>query len=296
MPERNYFINESEDDNKFVELWSKTRLPFEPKGWLLEMRNSLRSRLRAMHNPENMMLQAHYVSDEEGFCDVENVLVYNVGSGSFTDLCYRGLCLERVFSLPIQPKNIEEFFPHYQRYSLTDPSKGPLYWAKEQSLAYWTKISCPSLKGAIKPHSFWYTIKSGSIKVVDKLKLPSYFGLKLKINAPSGTRINLASVIKPLLDGIISGFHSHDGSYNPIVVERLNRSLGEEESHIEHMLMERSKAVLGTRNLVHPFRTGVQWNPGDDLCVVAKVVIDDCSVGTSWSLEGELFTVVPCDD
>ncbi|NLC45189.1 MAG: hypothetical protein GX783_13025 [Clostridiales bacterium] len=294
MSERNYFINEPEDDNKSVELWSKIRLPFEPKGWLLEMRNSLRSRLRTMHNSENTMLQAQYVSNEEGYFDVENVLIYNVGSGSFTDLCRRGLCFERVFSLPIQPKNIEEIFPHYQRYSLIDPSQGSLYWAKEQILAYWTEVSCPDLKGDIKPHSFWYAIKSGTVEVIDKLKLPSYFGLKLKINAPRGTRINLASVIKPLLDGIISGFHSHDGSYNPIVVGRLTRSLGEEESHIERMLMEQSKAVLGIRNLVHPFGTGIQWNPGDDFCVAAKVVIDDCIVGTSWSLEGELFTVVPC--
>lgn len=296
MSERNYYIKEPEDNNKSLELWSKIRLPFEPKGWLLDMRNSLRSRLRTMHNSENLMLHAQYVSDEEGYFDVENVLIYNVGSGSFTDLCHRGLCFERVFSPPLQPKHSEEMFSHYQRYSLIDPSKGSFYWTKAQCLAYWTEVSCPTLKGENKPHSFWYAIKGGAVEVIDKLKLPSYFGLELRINAPKGTRINLASVIKPLLDGIISGFHSHDGSYKPIVVERVTRSLGEEESLIERMLMEQSNAVLGIRNLVHPFGGGVQWNPADDLCVVAKIVINDCIVGPSWSLEGELFTVVPCCD
>ena len=31
----------------YVEAWSTTRLPFEPKGWLLEYRSDLRRALRA---------------------------------------------------------------------------------------------------------------------------------------------------------------------------------------------------------------------------------------------------------
>ena len=42
----NYFIKKPEDNSNKVELWSASRLPFEPKGWHLDMRNTLRSTLR----------------------------------------------------------------------------------------------------------------------------------------------------------------------------------------------------------------------------------------------------------
>ncbi len=293
MLESNYFIKGPEDTANYVELWSRVRLPFEPKGWLLDMRNLLRSAIKRIHNTENRMLHALYISDEGGYFDAENVLLYNVGSGSFSDLCRWGLCFERVFSLPLQPTGGDHRFLHYHRYGLIEPVEGPLHWAKERSLARWTGVSCPALRGENKPHSFWYAMKNGVVEVTGKLEVPSYLGLELKINAPRGTRINLAAAIKPLLDGIISGFHSHDGTYNSIVIGRVAQSLGVEVSVIEHMLMDKSIEVLGTRNLLHPFGKGVQWNPADELCIVAKVVVDECRVGSNWSLDGEIFTVEP---
>lgn len=294
MLESNYFIEGTEVKANNIELWSKIRLPFEPKGWLLDMKNSLRSALKGMQNAENRMLHAIYASKEEGYFDVENVLLYNVGTGSFSDLCRRGVCFERVFSSPIQPKSGNDRFPHYHRYSLIELMEGPIYWTKEHSLVSWKDVSCPTLRGEIKPHSFWYAIKNGAVEVCGKLEVPRYIGLELKISAPKGTRINLAAAIKPLLDGIISGFHSHDGSYNSSVIGRVAQSLGEEESDIEEMLMDKSINVLGKRKLLHPFGKGIQWNPADGLCIVAKVYIDDKILGSNWSLDGEIFTVVPC--
>jgi len=88
-------------------------------------------------------------------------------------------------------------------------------------------------------------MKNGVVEVTGKLEIPSYLGLELKVNAPRSSRINLATVIKPLLDGIISGFHSHDGTHNSIVIGRVAQSLGEKESVIEHMLMDESTDILG---------------------------------------------------
>lgn len=288
MIKRNYVIKESMNS---IELWSKGRLPFEPKGWLLEMRNSFRSALKKIQNNEQKLLHAVYASNEKGFFDVENILFYNLGPGAFSNIAHYGLCFERVFSTPVQPSNEGSTFAHYHRYSLIEPLKAPIYGTKGHTLARWKSIDCPSLRGELKPHSFWFAIKNGKIEVVKKLENPIYIGLSLKINAPRGTNINVAGIIKPLLDGIISGFHSHNGSDNSVVTERIAHSLGLEALAVEKMLMDSSINLLGMRNLLHPFGKGIQWNPADDSCIFAKVIIDDCNEESKWSFDGEIFTV-----
>lgn len=290
MADDMYFIKSS-DLGSLVEVWSSIRLPFEPKGWLLDMRNSVRSVVKSMQGTNDTMLHAVYVSDQEGFCDVENVLLYNVGSGAFAHLCRKGICFERKIAKPPQPKEGYGIMPHYHRYSLMVLEEEPLHWIKEQSLARWTGIHCPALRGENKPHSFWYAIKKGLFDIANKFEVPHFFGIELKITAPKGTVINLASVIKPLLDGIICAFHTHDGTDNATVVNRLAQRLSIGKSVVVDLLMDMETGILGKRNLVHPFGKGVQWNPADDLCVVAMILLNDCMEDNTWSLDGNIFTV-----
>src|SRR4051812_38704168 len=81
-----------------VEGWSTTRLPFEPKGWLRTYRDDLRSALRTMEAADDAALLAEYATPDDGFADLENVLLYNIGSGSYSHLCRRGLVCRRVRS------------------------------------------------------------------------------------------------------------------------------------------------------------------------------------------------------
>lgn len=289
----NYLIAGPEENGDHVELWSSVRLPFEPKGWMLDMRNSLRSTLKRMPNPEKKILHAKYVSADEGFFDIENILIYNVGTGTFSELSRLGLCIERAFASPPQTKGESRSFSHYHRYCLMNIGEDSAQWSKEQSLAHWSGVPCSPLRGEHKPLAFWHAMKKGTIEILKKLEGPGQLGIELRINAPIGTRINLAGVIKPLLDGIISGLHSHDGTHNSIVVEQVARSIGEDEPTVKQLLMDRTTEVLGVRNLLHPFGEGIQWNPADDWFVMVKVVIDDCIAGSSWSLDGEVFTVAP---
>jgi hypothetical protein len=48
-------------------------------------------------------------------------------------------------------------------------------------------------------------------------------------------------------------------------------------------------AVLGRQRLLWRWRNGVQWNPADDLCVAAEVVIDPGIESEAWSHSGEIF-------
>ncbi|RJE47920.1 hypothetical protein A7K50_01365 [Dehalobacter sp. MCB1] len=284
-----YFIKEQENS---VELWSNARLPFEPKGWLREMRDSLKISLKSLKGSERSMLYAVYASEQKDFCDVENVLLYNVGSGAFSNLCRNGLSLERSFSAPPVIPGHTEKIPHYHCYQVIDVKQDLEHWKKIQTLAHWEDISFPVIQSNSKPHSFWYAMKKGKVHISNNLRKPNFFGIELMINVPYGTRINLAAVVKPLLDGIISSVHVHDGTNISLLSERLSDLIGTDQSTAENMLMDSATAVLGKINMLHPYRQGVQWSPADDLCMTVKILCKNSStISNTWRVSGELFEI-----
>jgi hypothetical protein len=100
---------------------------------------------------------------------------------------------------------------------------------------------------------------------------------------------NSAGLVKRVFDGIISAFHSHDGGQLGEVSERLGRDLGECPHRITHQLTETRMGLLGARNLIWPFRTGVQWSPEDHKCVAGELFLNPGSFSDSWKLSGELY-------
>jgi hypothetical protein len=85
-----------------VSLQSTHRLPFEPKGTLLKMREDLKTALWDMPYEQEKILYGTYSFIENGSrdVDVDNALVYNVlqglrGSFVFRHLCTQGLLLEK---------------------------------------------------------------------------------------------------------------------------------------------------------------------------------------------------------
>jgi hypothetical protein len=71
------------------------------------------------------------------------------------------------------------------------------------------------------------------------------------------------NAMKPMVDGLISALHSHDGEVSDELVERLTRHwIG--DNRVREELVDTRRAVLGTRVLVRAGRAGVVWNPADD--------------------------------
>jgi len=103
-------------------------------------------------------------------------------------------------------------------------------------------------------------------------------------------KINQALIVKPVLDGIISSFHTHDGSDITELSGRLAKIVGEKEQTVQTMLIDSKMNILGTRKLLHKFGQNIQWNPADDTCVTADILFDN-SIDGGWSLSGELFQV-----
>jgi hypothetical protein len=62
-----------------VAAWSEVRLPFEPRGWQLQMRDELRLALRALARVDRPALAARYDAPDDTFADLESVLLYSGG-------------------------------------------------------------------------------------------------------------------------------------------------------------------------------------------------------------------------
>lgn len=73
-----------------VYLWSTSRLPFEPTGWLLQLRADLARAIRELEtfSPYGIV-HAVYASRIGRRCDIENLLVLNVGPGAFGGVASR---------------------------------------------------------------------------------------------------------------------------------------------------------------------------------------------------------------
>lgn len=127
----NYLIKGPKDNGNSVELWSAVRLPFEPKGWLLEMRNSLKLAIRDIRG-NSTILNAIYSSNKREFVDVENVLIYNVGTAAFRHLCDKGLRFERRIASPPEISiKFNESSIHYHYYGVANREAPSLYWKKK---------------------------------------------------------------------------------------------------------------------------------------------------------------------
>ena len=272
-------------------VWSNIRLPFEPKGWLLEMRNSIRQKVKDMKAEKNQLLYGLFVSEDTSPCDTENVLFYNVGPGYFSHLCHNGIGFERLFDHPpaVGTLGTKPYFHYYSQIGSTDETD---FWLKDKLLASWSDVICPVFKSESKPHVFWSAMKNGGVEITNRIAEPQFFGLNVRINAPSGGFVNITGVLKPLLDGIISAFHSHDGKNLAELAERLAAVSLQDPLTIEGLLMERRLDCLGVRRLLHPFMKGVQWNPADDYCVTAKIILNPSDTLKHFSIDGELYTVV----
>lgn len=277
-----------------VEAWSTVRLPFEPKGRMLELRTELRAALRSLSPAPGAQLHAVYGATDDGqFVDTENVLLYNVGTAALSHLSESAVTVERVFAYPAPPD--ESALPpdrlHYQRYSVGAPTELH-HWRPIGTLAAFDKVDVSSLTS---PGPVWAGIRSRTPpqpRVVDD---PARFLVRLKIrDRRPALRTNLATLIKPTLDGVISAFHSHTGQADH-VAQRLADAGVARYDLVRRWLADPNWAALGPRTLVKPFGThGVQWSPADDYLAAATVTIDRRpGAGPRWQLSGELAWAAP---
>ena len=287
----NYYINFPKDNDNIAELWSVKRLPFEPKGWLFEMRESLKTAISQLNITDDHILAATYTSPIKGLCDVENILFYNVGTGRFKTVCQNGFLIERSFNTITVPVEKMQSYAHHQRYEFVSKNQQPLHWTMSDVLASWDHILLPTLTANSKPHLYWSLMKENPISTYGVTTYEGYFGIELELSIPPSHTFNFAAMIKPMLDGIISAFHSYQGEQLAEVSSRLSLSLSSQSDYISTLLLDTRLSILGNRCVLHPFLKNVQWNPADDKCVVIKLICNYCDDNEVSMMSGNLFKV-----
>lgn len=300
MPPAPYALRAAPD---VVELWSTIRLPYQPRDWVLEMRNDLCRALRDSSLKSSGQLHAVYSAANDGeFVDTENVLLYNVGSGALRPLMARSVTFERSYEMPPPPPEsglTEGTALHYQRYSAArdEPFE---FWRPGKTLGAFTGVPVDSVDD--KPAPVWKAIRDFATPPAEIATAPSEFLLNLNVTDTREIKPanSLVYIVKPTLDGIISAYHHLEGSDGVAEAQRLEEAgLGERET-LREQLLDRRWAALGGRRLLSSFgRTGVQWNPADDFCVAARITL---TTGSSvedghharWRLSGNLTEAIPC--
>lgn len=282
-------------DNEHVEAWSTVRLPFEPRDVMVDLRADLRAALMSLDVPDGRVLHAVYAAEDTGdFVDVENVLIYNVGTSTLRPLTRTGIRFERSYAgSPATDRLDRADRLHQHAYSAGAVDDGFTRWTFGDVVAELDDVPVPRID---KPAPVWAAIRSHCGPPPATAPEPFRFAARLTVTAPSGRQVAAASIIKPLLDGVICAFHSHVGPADEDLVTRV--AVAGDLSDVGaagRMLLDRRWSAFGSRQLVKPFGPrGVQWNPADDLCVAAQVVIEATpSPDRSLRVSGTLHRAVP---
>jgi hypothetical protein len=235
-----------------VDFWSDTRLPFEPKGDARQARDALRAALKAI--APTGALSATYTSPLRDFCDVENVLLYNVGTGAFSELGRRRVRLLRTFAQPERP------FLHHHRYVALDASAP----AEPRSAAPFAERRF-TLPASLTASSVWAAARAAATPSTTQAHPSALLAVDVDLAVPPGRRFTLTAAMKVILDGVIASLHRHDGTGD--VAALTGRVAGQlaplSTAEVARLLVD-GPAELGERALLHAFRDGVQWNPADD--------------------------------
>lgn len=273
MNHRNYCVNSS---SNAVKVNSTRRLSYEPKDWQITMRDELRSALKELElvTPDDLLV-ATYNSPDRSFCDVENVLMYNVGSSSFRDLAGPGFVLERGFT------PVSDEFDHEMIYQIVPAPYVSKRWDPIEQIGECC-FSAPRLMSTLKPADVWRWCKLGTLTSTHLVEEQVPLCIEVDITPSRGQQLRPANFIKPLLDGLLSAFHAHDGSNLAILLERLSSHFQSVPLEtIRQWLLNEEHSVLGQRRLLQPFKAGMQWNPADDRLVLIHINFHSPSDGTT---------------
>lgn len=285
-----------------VELWSTVRLPYQPRGWLLEMRNDLCRELRDLSRTSGGRLHAVYSAADDGaFVDTENVLLYNVGNGALRPLMARSVTFERNYQVPQPPESglAEGQTLHYQRYS--EARDGAFqFWKRGKQLGAFFDIQVDSIDD--KPAPVWKAVRDFAAPPAETATAPTRFLIHVHITDTREDRPanSIVDIVKPTLDGIISAYHSHEGSDGVVEAQRLEEAGLGTRGTLRDQLLDRRWAALGATRLLRPVNaTGrVKWYPADEFCIAAHITLStDSSVADEhharWRLSAELSEATP---
>jgi hypothetical protein len=254
-----------DDEARDVQAWSTVRLPFEPRGWLVDFRRELAAACRSLVAGPGEVLHACYTAHDRARVDVENVLTYNLGTGAIGAAAANGVLLERAFGV------VAGAGAHHYHYRLT-PSGRWKHWSAGRLLGSVRLVAGPEVFAAGKAGRWWLAARRAGVDCrVPVVDVPEHITVRMTIAPPPGWRGSLAGLLKPLVDGLLSAMQAHDGPVEPLLdrASAIDPSLTADE--LQALLAGPRPAPLGRGTLLVPRATGVMWLPADDRVVALEV-------------------------
>lgn len=209
---------------------------------------------------------ACYYGTGTGSFDLENVLFYNIGSAPFRPFATNRIFAKNCSNQETTDEGAE--FPHRYVYKICDSENQTDFWGKHTLAAEWESLSVPVSLSSNKAVVYWRALRENPEKVHSYHNLQgSSFGVKIKLSVPKTKTVNLTSVVKPMLDGVICAFHSADQCLqkeSSLIASRLDVT--------EQQLLSTDNDILGPHRFIYPYReNSVKWNPKDNHCLAFEI-------------------------
>ena len=202
-----------------VDGWATSPLPFEPKGPMLAYRQALREALGRLAPGRGQTLAAVFASADARRCDVENLLVYNLGVSAFAHLNLDDVVLARSWDPPSPPGGVPTTLTHHHGYELTG-GQPPAPRCGERAIAH---LAPTPLRLPLRIERVWYDIRSnGRVVAGGFASEAERLTVSLTIHRPQGaSRPALLGMVKVVVDGFVCTLHRHDGTALDMVAQRL---------------------------------------------------------------------------
>lgn len=284
-----YVVN---SDAKRIIIASDFYVPFElPKSnnevrkKVIDLRQEIKTSLEKLIVEEDEILLASYSeTDKNRFYDVENMLFYNIGTSSFLDCCKSQIAFigdEQRFCEKIEtPTDLSS--QYFYDYKIVKTTQVNDLINSKNVIAYWEGINIDlNIPQSAKRYYSAIRKNAEDIEFEQNLNINfKLFGIKIDVIMPNK---NLpASIMKPLLDGVICAFHGEQGKTQ----ETLNRIFGEETG--EKYGNNDKLNIFGERQYVDIYRgaNSYKWNPEDERLQFAWITV---SKGEKATMSGKIF-------
>ncbi len=278
-------------NNKELIIEADFYVPFEPKkanirirDKAIELQSVIKQSIKELIVEDDEILFASYSeNDKNRFYDVENMLFFNIGTSSFSNCCKKQIAFvgdeERFISPERQHTDIEERY--YYSYRVTKVEELERILAEKKNIASWNRIPI-DINIPQSATRYYATIRKNASNIIvnETLSDKCLFGMKLDLTLPFKSLP--ASVMKPLLDGIICAFHGEESR----VTETINMMFGSTTPFINEA--SASLNLFGKREYVSQYRGehSYKWNPEDERLQFAWITVH---LGKEASISGEIY-------
>lgn len=280
-------------NNKVVCKETNCYVPFEPKKQdARDLKEEIRKTVGQLEVGDNEVLLASYAEgNPKRKYDLENRLFYNIGSGAFSDI-FCTYPKEAAFVAASKPNNGQYIY----KYKVVSEEEVKEYLEGKTLIVKWQDIPIGPKQGKDdKPDRYYEAIRreTDSIKIMIDDPKPDHildrapFGIKIELTVPGSNkrlRPQPASVMKPLLDGVICAFHGEDGEKTKETVKERFLKNGLKDEKIEKFFEASKLNIFGNHNYLTKSN---RWNPEDDRLQFGWIIVK--REGKEYKMSGSIY-------